>query len=232
MLTIRKSQDRGLAEHGWLKSFHSFSFADYYDPKHMGFRDLRVINEDWIQPGEGFGTHGHKDMEIISYVVQGELAHKDSMGNGSSIKPGEIQYMSAGSGVTHSEFNHSNTETTHLLQIWILPNNKDLKPRYDQKKIDSSKATNQFYLLASGKNNSALITISQDVDLLLSLLERGQSLNYQIKPGRALWLQMVKGELDANGKNLQVGDALSLEDEKTLNLVAKINCELLLFDLN
>lgn len=232
MLNIRKSSERGFFDHGWLKSHHTFSFADYYDPQHMGFGPLRVINEDFIAPGKGFGTHGHRDMEIISYVVRGALAHKDSMGTGSTIRPGEIQYMCAGTGVTHSEFNEDTEETTHLLQIWIVPDKKNHTPSYDQKKTDLHNKKNQLVVLASPQQNASAIQINQDATLYAALLDHGASLDFKISNGRRVWIQVVHGKVMINGVGLDAGDGVAIENEKLLNILAQVtDTEFLLFDL-
>jgi len=231
MITIRKSNERGMAEHGWLKSFHSFSFANYYDPAHMGFRDLRVINEDFIQAGQGFGTHPHQNMEIITYVIQGSLSHKDSMGNGSTIKAGDVQYMSAGSGVTHSEFSDPEA-STHLLQIWILPNAEGEKPRYDQKHFPAEEKSGKLKLLVSGDGHDGSIAIRQDIRLFASKLFAGSALNYDLRPKRHAWLQVISGKVEVNSKSLVAGDAAAFSEESKVDLKALENSEFLLFDLN
>ena len=228
---IRKSKERGMAEHGWLKSYHSFSFANYYDPAHMGFRDLRVINEDFIEAGQGFGTHPHQNMEIITYVIKGSLSHKDSMGNGSAIKPGDVQYMSAGSGVTHSEFSDPQT-ATHLLQIWILPNAEGEKPRYDQKNFPPIEKNGKLKLLASGDGRDGSIAVRQDLSLYASILEAGSDLNYEINPDRHAWLQLISGKIEVNGQALESGDAAAFSKETKMAIKATEKAEFLLFDLN
>jgi redox-sensitive bicupin YhaK (pirin superfamily) len=235
MITFRRSEARGVAEHGWLKSFHTFSFANYYDPEHMGFRTLRVINEDYIQAGQGFGTHPHQNMEIITYVLSGALAHKDSMGNGSVILPGDVQYMSAGTGVTHSEFSEvrpGKPEMTHLLQIWILPSEEGLTPRYDQKSFSREDKLGKLKLVVSGDGRADSITIRQDVSLFASILQPGQSVNYELQSNRHAWLQLITGEIDLSGKILKSGDAAAISQEKSISASAKIPSEFLLFDLN
>ncbi len=231
MMNIRKSNERGHASHGWLDSYHSFSFADYYDPQWMGYRSLRVINDDLILPGMGFGTHPHRDMEIISYVLSGALAHKDSMGNGSVIKAGEFQYMAAGSGVQHSEFNPSKTEPTRLLQIWIQPDAKGVKPRYAERKYTSA-PTGELHLVTSktGRDNS--IAIHQDADLWHAKLEAGQQVSHNLAPGRHAWLHVAEGEVTVNGKTLNGGDAAVVDNETKLQLSAGKPSQVLLFDLN
>lgn len=231
MIKIRPSQERGHASHGWLDSYHTFSFAGYQDLKHMGFRTLRVINEDQVKPGEGFGTHPHQDMEIITYVLEGALEHKDSMGNGSIIRPGEIQVMSAGTGITHSEFNYSKEEAVHLLQIWILPEKRGLKPSYEQHKIDMEKKMGQLNLIVSqnGRNNSA--TIHQDADLYLAVLAKGDEVAHTLRAERYAWVQVARGSIQLNGLNLKAGDGAAAGDEDVLKIKAKEGSELLLFDL-
>jgi redox-sensitive bicupin YhaK (pirin superfamily) len=231
MINIIKSNERGHANHGWLDSYHSFSFADYYDPDRMGYRSLRVINDDLILPGMGFGTHPHRDMEIISYVLKGALQHKDSMGNGSVIKAGEFQYMSAGSGVQHSEFNPSKTEPTRLLQIWIQPDAKSVKPRYGERKYTSA-PTGELHLVTSktGRDNS--MAIHQDADLWHAALEPGQEVSHALAPGRHAWLHVAEGEVTVNGKTLSGGDAAAVDNESKLQVSAAKPSQVLLFDLN
>jgi redox-sensitive bicupin YhaK (pirin superfamily) len=231
-IRIRRSEERGRASHGWLESQFSFSFADYYDPEHMGFRTLRVINEDYVAAGQGFGSHPHKDMEILTYVLEGAVAHKDSMGNSSVIKAGEVQKMSAGSGIVHSEFNPSKTEKLHLLQIWIIPQTKDITPNYEQYALPKPDDKNPLQLIASpqgGKNN--IIKYYQDAELYRGLLNKGASASHAIRPQRGVWLQMIKGKLDVNGQALKAGDAVAVENEKTLELRSQDDAEFLLFDL-
>jgi redox-sensitive bicupin YhaK (pirin superfamily) len=233
MIALRKSKDRGFADHGWLKTYHSFSFADYHDPKFMGFRSLRVINEDYIEGGNGFGTHAHHDMEILTYIVSGSLEHKDSMGNGSVITPGELQYMSAGSGVTHSEFNPSPTATTHLLQIWIIPEARGLTPRYDQKHFAPETFNKHLNLVASREGAAGAIAVQQDIKLYAAKLKSGDALNYELAPGRHCWIQLISGSLSVNKTALSPGDGAALSDEKSVSLLANANqTEFLLFDLN
>ncbi|HEY5621722.1 MAG TPA: pirin family protein [Pontiella sp.] len=230
MITIRKSEDRGQADHGWLKSFHTFSFASYFDPAHLEFRSLRVINEDWIQGRKGFGTHPHENMEIITYIISGTLEHRDSMGNGSVIRRGELQRMTAGTGITHSEFNPQDAET-HLLQIWICPERADLEPGYEQIDFSPRWKPNELSLLASqfGKNDS--LTIHQDVELYRAQLDAGKQLVYELSPDRHAWIQMVSGALAVNGVELMSGDGAAVKAEERLNLVATESSEFLLFDL-
>ena len=231
MLTVRKSQDRGHADHGWLNSFHSFSFAGYYDPAHMGFGNLRVINEDRIAPGTGFGTHGHRDMEIISYVLSGELAHKDSMGNVKGIPPGDVQRMSAGTGVQHSEFNHAVGQTTHFLQIWIEPNVRGIPPSYEQKTFAESEKRGALRLVASPDGAQGSVKIHADAALYAGLLDGDESVTLALNPARKTYVHLVRGALTANGQTLSGGDALLMEKETTLSLTQGHDAEVLVFDL-
>ena len=231
MLTVRKSQDRGHADHGWLNSFHSFSFAGYYDPAHMGFGNLRVINEDRIAPGTGFGTHGHRDMEIISYVLSGELAHKDSMGNVKGIPPGDVQRMSAGTGVQHSEFNHAAGQTTHFLQIWIEPNVRGIPPSYEQKTFAESEKRGALRLGASPDGAQGSVKIHADAALYAGLLDGDESATLALNPARKTYVHLVRGALSANGQALSGGDALLMEKETTLSLTDGHDAEVLVFDL-
>jgi quercetin 2,3-dioxygenase len=231
MLTLRKSQDRGWADHGWLKSHHSFSFAGYFDPAHMDWGNLRVINEDRIAPGTGFGTHGHKDMEIISYVMSGAIGHKDSIGNGASIPPGDVQRMSAGRGITHSEFNHAADASTHFLQIWIEPNVRGIEPGYEQKSFSDAEKNGYLRLVASETGAQGSVTIHADASLYAGLFDGEQSAQLAFAPGRLGYVQLIKGELNANGVAMQAGDALKLADEPVLRLSAGKGAEVLVFDL-
>jgi redox-sensitive bicupin YhaK (pirin superfamily) len=231
MIELRKSRDRGLAEHGWLRSYHSFSFADYHDPEHMGFGDLRVINEDRIQPGTGFGTHGHRDMEIISYVLDGALAHKDSMGNGSVIVPGDVQRMSAGKGVQHSEFNQSKDGITHFLQIWIEPSVTGIAPSYEQKHFDTASRRGKLRLVASPDGRDASVTIHQDAFLYAALLDGADRAAHAVRPGRRAYLHLARGKLTANGQALEAGDALKIAGVSEILLERAEDAEVLLFDL-
>ena len=231
MITLRRSQERGYADHGWLKSFHSFSFADYHDPAHMGFGPLRVINEDRVAPGTGFGTHGHRDMEIISYVLEGELAHRDSMGNGSVIRPGDVQRMSAGSGVRHSEFNHAQDRTTHFLQIWIEPNVTGIAPSYEEKRFSEADKQGRLRLVASPDGADGSVRIHQDARMYVSRLAPGQSLSAELAAGRLGYLHLVRGAVTVNGERLAGGDAAKVRDESRLAIGAEGDSELLLFDL-
>jgi quercetin 2,3-dioxygenase len=231
MMEIRKSKDRGLADHGWLRSYHSFSFADYYDPEHMGFGHLRVINEDRIQPGTGFGTHGHRDMEIISYVLEGALAHKDSMGNGSTIVPGDVQRMSAGKGVLHSEFNQAQDGVTHFLQIWIEPDVTGIAPSYEQKHFDAASKRGKLRLLASPDGRDGSVTIHQDALLYAALLDGTDRVVHRMRPVRRAYVHVARGRLTANGQALEAGDALKAADAAELVLEQGRDAEVLLFDL-
>ena len=231
MLTVRKSQERGYADHGWLKSFHSFSFAGYYDPQHMGWGNLRVINEDWIAAGKGFGTHGHRDMEIVTYVLSGSLAHQDSMGNIKAIPPGDVQRMSAGTGVQHSEFNHAPDATTHLLQIWIEPNVTGVVPSYEQKTFLDTEKQGQLRLVASPDGAQGSVTIHADARLYAGLLDGKQSAQLTLAPNRKSYVHLVRGELDVNGQRLTAGDAALLADEIQVNLTHGKDAEVLVFDL-
>jgi redox-sensitive bicupin YhaK (pirin superfamily) len=232
MITLRPADQRGQADYGWLHTRYTFSFADYYDPKHVHFRSLRVINEDHVEPGHGFGTHPHRDMEIITYVLEGALAHKDSMGTGSTIRPGEVQRMSAGTGVLHSEFNHSPSEEVHLLQIWILPERKGIEPSYEQKEFGRESKLNRLRLVASPDGAEGSVTIQQDARLYASILEEGKSVRHELGEGRYAWLQVVRGEVSLNGTTLKGGDGAAVEHEAALEIIARSpNSEFLLFDL-
>src|SRR5882724_7877677 len=230
MLEIRRSNDRGFADHGWLKSFHTFSFADYYEPKHVEFGPLRVINEDRVVPGACFGTHGHRDMEIISYVLEGELAHKDSMGNGSTIVPGDVQRMSAGKGVLHSEFNHAQG-VTHFLQIWIEPNVTAIPPSYEQKHFDAASKKGRLCLVASPDGREGSVTIHQDAYLYAVLLDGADRAVHNLQPGRRAYLHVARGKLTANRQALEAGDALKVTDVSEIVLDRGEDAEVLLFDL-
>jgi len=228
---IRRAAERALAEHGWLRSFHTFSFADYHDPEQMGFRTLRVINEDRVQPGQGFGTHAHRDMEIISYVLDGALEHRDSMGTGSIIRPGDVQRMSAGTGVTHSEFNASKTELVHFLQIWILPERRGITPSYEQKTFASTELQSRLRLVASRDGRDGSVTIHQDAAVYATKLGSGQRVRHDASPGRHTWIQVARGVLDVNGTRLEVGDAASADDAGAFELTGVDAAEALVFDL-
>lgn len=231
MLTLRKSQDRGFADHGWLKSFHSFSFAGYYDPAHMGWGNLRVINEDRIAAGTGFGTHGHRDMEIISYVLSGELAHRDTLGNVKGIPPGDVQRMSAGRGVQHSEFNHAKDQTTHFLQIWIEPNVTGIPPSYEQKTVPEAEKRGKLRLVASPDGGDGAVTIHADARMYAGLFDGAEQATLTLDPARKAYVHLVKGELEANGRKLATGDAALLEGESALTLAGGRQAEVLVFDL-
>ena len=231
MITLRRSQERGYADHGWLKSYHSFSFAGYYDPAHMGWGNLRVINEDRIAPGTGFGTHGHRDMEIISYVLQGELAHQDSMGNVKGIPPGEVQRMSAGRGVMHSEFNHAPNQTTHFLQIWIEPNVTGIAPSYEQKAFGEADKRGQLRLVASPDGENGSVTIHADAALYAGLFNGDEAAELALNPARRGYVHLVRGELEVNGQCLQAGDAALLQGESRVTLGNGREAEVLVFDL-
>ena len=231
MIQIRKSKDRGRTEWGWLDSRHTFSFGDYHDAAQMGFRSLRVLNDDRVQPGQGFGTHGHRDMEILSYVLEGALEHKDSAGGGGVIRPGEIQFMRAGTGVMHSEFNHSKTEPVHFLQIWILPDKVGLAPAYGQKAFDRGEAKRSFLLLASKEGKEGSLQIEQDAEVRVSLLGDGESREYPLPSGRHAWIQVARGSVLLNGIALDEGDGASASGEETLRFTGKGSAEILLFDL-
>jgi redox-sensitive bicupin YhaK (pirin superfamily) len=232
MITLRPAAERGHANHGWLDTYHSFSFADYWDPKHMGYRSLRVINEDKVAPEMGFGTHPHRDMEIITYVLEGALAHKDSMGTGSVIRPGDVQRMSAGTGVLHSEFNHSPSKLVHLLQIWILPDRRGLQPSYEQKNFSSEEKLNRFRLIASPDGQDGSVTIHQDAKLLAAIAEQGKTVTYEPGKGRHAWIQVARGEITLNGKTLKAGDGAAVEGETSIEIRGNApSSEILLFDL-
>ncbi len=231
MIEFRRSAERGYADHGWLASFHSFSFADYHDPKHMGFGPLRVINEDRIAPGTGFGTHGHRDMEILSYVLEGALAHRDSMGNGSVIRPGDVQRMSAGRGVQHSEFNHEKQGATHFLQIWIEPNLRGIDPGYEEKHFDEASKRGRLALLASADGRDGSVRIHQDAIVYAGLFDGDEAANLEITAGRRLYVHVARGELAVNGHRLVAGDAAKLTGEQHLSLDGGRASEVLVFDL-
>ncbi len=232
MFEVRKANQRGYADHGWLKSFHSFSFADYYDPKHMGFGPLRVINEDRVAAGMGFGTHAHRDMEIISYVLDGALAHKDSMGNGSAIRPGDVQRMSAGTGVTHSEFNHSKDGVTHFLQIWIQPNATGIPPSYEEKHFDAAAKRGRLRLIASPDGSEGSVLIHQDARLFAALLDGEERVQHELATNRLGYIHVARGAVEVNGTVLEAGDALKLSGPVDIVLQKGRAAEVLLFDLN
>ena len=231
MLTLRKSSQRGLADHGWLKSLHSFSFAGYYDPQHMGWGNLRVINEDRIAPGTGFGTHGHRDMEIISYVLSGELAHKDTLGNVKAIPPGDLQRMSAGTGVQHSEFNHAPDQTTHFLQIWIEPDKSGVAPGYEQKHFADSDKRGRLRLVASRDGDMGSVPMHADAALYAGLFDGAESARLALDPARKAYVHLVRGSLQVNGQSLQAGDALLFDHEANLEIADGSDAEVLVFDL-
>jgi len=231
MIQLRKSEERGHARHGWLESYHTFSFANYYDPSFTGFRDLLVINEDRVKPGQGFGKHGHRDMEIISYVLEGELAHKDSMGTGSVIQPGDVQRMSAGTGIQHSEFNNSGEKPLHFLQIWINPGSEGLEPSYEEKRFPVEEKRNRLRLIVSPTGEDGAVTIHQDARLYSTILDEGSALTHELRPGRHAWVQVVRGGVDLNGQRLDQGDGAAISDELAVRLIARSQAEVLLFDL-
>lgn len=233
MIAVRRSQERGHAHHGWLETRHTFSFADYYDERFMGFGDLRVINEDRVQPGQGFATHGHRDMEIVSYVLEGELAHRDSMGNGSTIRPGEVQRMTAGTGVRHSEMNPSRDHPVHFLQIWILPNEVGLRPGYEQRAFPEAERRGRLRMVASPDGRDGSVTIHQDATLSTALLTDGERVRHELRTGRAAWVQVARGEVTVNGHALRAGDGASLVDEAAIEITGRGpgDAEVLVFDL-
>lgn len=231
MIQVRKAQDRGHANHGWLDTYHTFSFASYRDPQHMGFRSLRVMNEDFVQPGQGFGTHPHNDMEIVTYVLEGALEHKDSMGNGEVLRPGEFQRMSAGTGITHSEFNPSGAEPVHLYQIWLFPERKGIEPSYEQKRFSTEERHNRLRLVASRNAEDGSLLIHQDARIYLSNMEAGHTVNHQLPPGRHAWLQVLRGHVSLNGTALDRSDGAAVSEEATLTIQADDDAEIMLFDL-
>jgi redox-sensitive bicupin YhaK (pirin superfamily) len=231
MLSLRRADERGYADHGWLKSFHSFSFAEYHDPDHMGFGPLRVINEDRVAAGMGFGTHGHRDMEIISYVLDGELAHKDSMGNGSVIRPGDVQRMSAGSGVMHSEFNHAKSQTTHFLQIWIQPNVRGIVPSYEEKRFEAADKRGRLRLIASPDGAAGSVTIHQDARVYAGLFDSDESAMLEVADGRRAYVHVARGSVTLNDTPLGAGDAAKLLGPQRLALTGGEGAEVLVFDL-
>ena len=231
MLNIRRAHERGHADHGWLNSYHTFSFADYQDPNYMGFRTLRVINEDRVAAGKGFGTHAHRDMEIVSYVLDGQLEHKDSMGNGEVLRPGEFQRITAGTGITHSEFNPSKESPTHFYQIWLLPERKGIAPSYEQKAFDPSGRQNQWQIVASRDAAKGSLRIHQDANIYLADIESGNMLTFEIPNGRHAWLQVLRGEVKVGGDTLNASDAIAASDEAALAIHANSDAEVLLFDL-
>jgi hypothetical protein len=230
-MKIRRSGDRGLADHGWLRSFHTFSFADYYDPANMGFRALRVINEDRVDPGQGFGTHSHRDMEIVSYVLEGELSHKDSMGNGSVMRPGDVQRMSAGTGVRHSEFNPSSTNGVHFLQIWIMPDRAGYPPSYEQKSFSEEERAGKLRLVASNDGKDGSVTLHQNARLYAGTFGAGEQASYELGDGRHAWVHVARGSLTVQGEKLEAGDAAAIDDAGRIDLAGTSGGEVLLFDL-
>lgn len=231
MIQVRKSQDRGHFDHGWLKTYHTFSFSEYHDPRHTHFRHLRVINEDFVAPADGFDTHPHQDMEILTYILEGSLEHKDSMGNGGIIKPGDIQRMSAGTGVLHSEFNPSKNEAVHLLQIWIFPEKKGVAPGYEQKNFSVDSRKNTLKLVASRDGGDGAVTINQDAKLYASILDPGKQVQFENRADRGAWIQVARGELDVNGTTLNAGDGASVSGAEKISIQARKPAEFLLFDL-
>ena len=232
MLTMRRAQERGHANHGWLNSYHTFSFGDYYDPRHVGFSHLRVINDDTVSPGGGFGTHGHRDMEIISYVLDGALEHRDSMGNGSVIRPGDVQRMSAGTGVTHSEFNASDVEPVHFLQIWVVPEVDGLKPSYEQKAFAADEKRGRLRLIGSRDGRHGSVIIHQDVDLYAALLSDGVSVRHDLPDGHKGWVHVAQGSALLNDEQLYPGDGVAIQGPATISITGSSEAELLLFDMS
>src|SRR5262245_11808194 len=231
MIVKRPANERGGGNHGWLDTRHTFSFNDYYDPKQMGFRVLRVIKEDRVQPGQGFGTHGHRDMEILSYVLEGELEHKDNFGHGSVLRPGEMQYMSAGTGIRHSEFNPSGTNPVHFYQIWLLPDRSAHEPRYDQKSFPAAGRNGRLQFVATSDGHDGSLSIHQDAAVLLSNLTNGQQVTYSLRQGRHAWVQVLRGNVQLNGVGLSAGDGAAISDETSLVIAATESGEIMLFDL-
>jgi len=231
MIRVRKASERGHFDHGWLDTYHTFSFGDYYDPAHLGFRALRVINDDRVQPGRGFGMHGHRDMEIVTYVLEGALQHKDSLGTGSIIRAGELQRMTAGTGVRHSEFNPSDQQWVHLYQIWLLPDHKGLKPSYQELALAAEEKRGRFRLVASPDGAEGSLTIHQDARLYLASLLSGQAVSHLIEPGRAAWLQVLRGSVNLLSNDLSAGDGVAITDQESVSVLAGASSEVLLFDL-
>lgn len=231
MITVRAAEDRGYADRGWLKSHFSFSFADYYDPAHSGFRSLRVINDDVVAGGGGFGTHPHRDMEILTYVLEGALEHQDSTGTRAVIRPGEVQRMSAGTGIAHSEYNHSKTEPVHLLQIWLHPERTGLKPGYEQKEFTAAEKQGRLRLVAARDGRDGAVTIHQDAALYIGLLASGEQVTHRLEPGRHAWVHVARGSLSLNGRPLKAGDGAAVSEEETLELTGNDSAEVLVFDL-
>jgi len=231
MIRIRGAAERGRFDHGWLDTRHTFSFGRYYDPRHMGFRSLRVINEDWVKPGRGFGAHPHENMEIVTYVLEGELEHRDSLGNGGTIRPGELQRMTAGTGIVHSEANPSSRDVVHLYQIWMLPEREGLKPSYEQRAFPDGERRNRLRLVASPDGRDGSLRIRQDASLYLGTLDAGRDVSHALSPGRHAWLQILRGTVQVEGRSLSVGDGASVSDEPGLSVKADASAEVLLFDL-
>lgn len=231
MLTIRRADQRGHINHGWLDTYHTFSFADYYDPNYVHFRSLRVMNEDYVAPGQGFGTHPHRDMEIVTYVLEGALEHRDSMGNGEVLRPGEFQRMSAGTGITHSEFNPSATEPVHLYQIWLFPASKGLTPSYEQRAFADSEMSGRLKLVASATGENGSLTIHQDAKIFLSKVPNGVAVEHELSANRAAWLQVLRGRISLNGNSLSAGDGVAIESEPAFSFRADHDAEIMLFDL-
>jgi redox-sensitive bicupin YhaK (pirin superfamily) len=231
MIQIRRAADRGHFNHGWLDTYHTFSFADFFDPSHMGFRSLRVINDDRVAPGQGFGMHGHRDMEIVTYVLEGALQHRDSMGNGSVLRPGELQHMTAGTGIRHSEFNPSNQQEVHLYQIWLLPKRNGLQPSYEQKAFPEGERRGTLRLVASPTGEEGSLTIRQNARLYLSTLRAGEAVKHVVEPDRHAWLQLLRGQVTLNGEPLVAGDGVAVSDEQNLEITTPDAGEIMLFDL-
>lgn len=231
MMKLRRSGERGHANHGWLDTRHTFSFADYYDPSHMGFRNLRVLNDDTVAAGQGFGTHGHRDMEIVSYVLDGALEHRDSMGTGSVLRPGHVQRMTAGTGVTHSEFNHSQAEAVHFLQVWIRPNASGLTPGYEEAVFSRDDKRGRLRLVVSPDGQDGSLRLNQEAWIYATVLEAKESLEHEIAPGRGVWVQVARGEATVNGEHLVTGDGAALEEEPRVSITSPSEVELLLFEL-
>ncbi len=231
MITIRRAAERGHFNHGWLDTYHTFSFDQYFDRDHMAFRSLRVINEDRVEPGVGFPTHSHRDMEIITYILEGALRHQDSMGNGSIIEPGDVQRMTAGTGVAHSEFNPSQSQSVHLLQIWILPNRKGLTPGYEQKAFSEEERKGGLRLIASSDGRAGSVTINQDASIYATILEQGEAAKHELVSGRHAWIQVARGSITLNGEKLGQGDGAAISDETELRIEGSDRCEVLVFDL-
>jgi len=232
MITVRHANERGTANFGWLDSRHTFSFGEYYDPAQMGFGALRVINEDRVSPGQGFGTHGHRDMEIISYVLEGALEHKDSIGTGSVIRPGDVQGMSAGTGIRHSEFNHSKTDPVHFLQIWVMPDRQGISPRYEQKTFPDAEKRGRLRLVGSSDGRDGSVVIHQDVELFAALLHAGEKVTHALAAGRKGWIQVIRGAVAVGGHDLIAGDGAAVSNEPILSVTARVdNTEILVFDL-